>query len=63
MHFMFNFIKGDTSEVFSDMFMYNSQSHLLHIVHVSLKQRTRTLIYEGPVVWNKIQNAVNINCS
>ena len=45
--FMFNFIKGDISEVFNDMFMYNSdvhhyntrQSHLLHIPHVSSNQR------------------------
>ena len=55
--FIFNFIKADMSEVFNDMFMYNSdvrhydtrQSHLLHIPHVSSNQRKRTRRYEGPV--------------
>ena len=43
---------------------YNTrQSHLLHISHVSSNQRKRTLRYEGPVIWNKLQNTVNINCS
>ena len=69
--FMYNFIKGDISKVFNDMFMYNSdvhhyntrQSHLFHIPQVSPNQRKRTLRYEGPVIWNKLQNNVNINCS
>ena len=69
--FIFNFVKADMSEVFNDMLMYNSdvrhydtrQSHLLHIPHVSSNQRKITLRYEGPVIWNKLQNTVNINCS
>ena len=69
--FIFNFIKGDISVVFNDMFMYNSdvhhyntrQSHLFHIPPVSSNQRKRTLRYEGPVIWNKLQNTVYINCS
>ena len=69
--FMYNFIKGDISKVFNDMFMYNSdvhhyntrQSHLFHIPQVSSNQRKRTLRYEGPVIWNKLQSNVNINCS
>ena len=47
--FMFSVIKGDISEVFNDMFMYNSdvhhyntrQSHLFHIPPVSSNQRKK----------------------
>ena len=69
--FMFNFIKGDTSEVFIDMFVYNSnvhqyntrQSHLLHIPAVRSNLGKRNLRYEGPVIWNELQSSININCS
>ena len=69
--FMFNFIKGDTSEAFIDMFVYNSnvhqydtrQSHLLHIPAVRSNLGKRNLRYEGPVIWNELQSSININCS
>ena len=69
--FMFNFIKGDTPEVFIDMFVYNSnvhqyntrQSHLLHIPTVRSNLGKRNLRYEGPVIWNELQSSININCS
>ena len=68
---MFNFIKGDTSEVFIGMFVYNSsvhqyntrQSHLLHIPAVSSNLGKRNWRYEGPVIWNEQQSTINISCS
>ena len=66
--FMFNFIKGDKSEVFVNVFKCNSnvhhyntiQSHLLHIPAVSSNLEKRNFRYEGPVIWNELQNFMNI---
>ena len=71
LQFMFNFIKGDTSEVFIDTFVYNSnvhqyntrQSHLLHIPTVRSNLGKRNLRYNGAVIWNELQSFININCS
>ena len=64
--FIFNFIKGDTSKLFIDMFMYDSnvhhyntrQSHLLHIPAVSSNLGKMNLRYEGPVIWNELQSSL-----